>query len=69
MVQNSSQIKTHKVDEQEYAITYMLFILSDKTNPMIKSCEKFMLRTDEEGKWKIVGWELADPESAEFGNE
>lgn len=68
-VQNSSQIKTHKVDGQEYAIAYMLFILSDKTTPMIKSCEKFMLRTDDKGKWKIVGWELADPESAEFGNE
>ena len=68
-VQNSSQIKTHKVDGQEYAITYLLFILSDKTTPLTKSCEKFMLRRDAEGEWKIVGWELADPESVEFGNE
>ena len=67
--QNSSQIKTHEVDGQEYAITYLLFITSDKTSPLTKSCEKFMLRRDIEGKWKIVGWELVDPDSVEFGNE
>ncbi len=68
-VQNSSQIETHKIDGKEYAIAYMLFITSDKISAYTESCEKFMLRKDESGNWKIVGWELADADSVEFGDE
>lgn len=66
-VQNSSQIKTHKVDGEEYAIAYIMFITSDKNAAYTKSCEKFLLRKGTSGDWKIVGWELADPDMVEIG--
>ena len=68
-VQNSSQIKTQKIDGEEYAIAYMLFITSDKSAAYTESCEKFMLKKDGTGDWKIIGWELADPKSVEIGDE
>lgn len=64
--QKSSQVKTYKKDGQEYAVSYMLFITSDKENSYAESYEKFMLRKDASGKWKIVGWELADPNLVEI---
>lgn len=66
-VQNSSQIKTQKVDGEEYAIAYIMFITSDKNAAYTKSCEKFLLRKGTSGDWKIVGWELADPDMVEIG--
>ncbi len=66
-VQNSSQIKTQKMDGQEYAIAHILFITSDKKAAYTKSCERFLLRKDMEGNWKIVGWDLVDPDSVEVG--
>lgn len=64
--QKSSQIKTIVKDGQEYAITYMLFITSDKTTPYVESYEKFLMRKDSSDKWKIIGWELADPTTVEI---
>lgn len=68
-VQKSSQIKTIKKDGQEYAVAYMLFITSDKTASYVESYEKFLMRKDDFGKWKIVGWELADPDTVEIETE
>lgn len=64
--QKSSQAKTYKKDGQEYAVTYLLFITTDKNTPYAESCEKFLLRKDSKDNWKIVGWELADPDSVEI---
>lgn len=68
-VQKSSQIKTYKKDGQEYAIAYLLFITSDKKTAYAESCEKFLLRKETSGNWKIVGWELADADSVEIGED
>lgn len=64
--QKSSQIKIQEMDGQEYAITYLLYITQDKNTSFAESCEKFILRKDANNNWKIVGWELADPESVEI---
>ena len=66
-VQKSSQVKFVKMDNKEYAITYILFMTGDNTSPLIKNCEKFMLRKDSSDNWKIVGWELVDPDTVEIG--
>ncbi len=65
-VQKSSQVKFIEMDNQKYAVSYMLFITGDNTSPLIKTYEKFMLRKDVLGNWKIVGWELVDPGSVEI---
>ncbi len=68
-VQKSSQVEFVEMDNKEYAITYILFMTTDNTSPLIKNCEKFMLRKDASDNWKIVGWELVDPDSVEIGED
>lgn len=68
-VQKSSQVEFVKMDDREYAISYILFLTGDDTAPLIKNCEKFMLRKDASDNWKIVGWELVDPNSVEIGED
>lgn len=67
--EKSSQIKTYKKDGQEYAVAHLLFITTDKNTAYAESCEKFLLRKDSAGNWKIIGWELADPDSVEIGED
>lgn len=64
--QKSSQVKSYEKDNQEYAVSYLLFITSDKDTSYAENYERFMLRKDSFGKWKIVGWELADPNAVEI---
>lgn len=66
-VQKSSQVEFVKMDNKEYAITYILFMTGDNTSPLMKNCEKFLLRKDSFDNWKIVGWELVDPDTVEIG--
>ena len=65
-VQKSSQIKAYESNGKEYAVGYMLFITGDDTTALIKTYEKFMLRKDTNGNWKVVGWDLVDPDSIEI---
>ena len=64
--QKSSQVKTYEKDGREYALTYMLFITSEKTIPYTESYQRFLMRKDTSGKWKIVGWDLVDPDTVEI---
>jgi len=48
-------------DGYEWAKVYCYYSLSDGTR-ILKTSEVFLLRKDEEGHWKIYGWDLADGE-------
>lgn len=43
---------------KKYASTVVAFTLKKGTNTVQESKEKFVLRQDTDGKWKILGWRL-----------
>lgn len=62
-VENASEIEYSENNGKEYATCTVLFLTQEKQKKKSyhKVYEKFMLRQDNEKKWKILGWEQADP--------
>ncbi|MCR5583905.1 MAG: hypothetical protein K6F63_00530 [Lachnospiraceae bacterium] len=59
-LQLESQAEKYKKDGKNMASIVALFVIKDKKG-ITKSYEKFVLREDENGNWKILGWELTEP--------
>lgn len=57
---NSSSVNG-KVDDRECAVIHASFLVQEGDG-YTKSYEQFLLRKDENGKWKILGWELVEPQ-------
>ncbi|SFR73614.1 DUF6715 family protein [Anaeromicropila populeti] len=64
IIEKDSGIDYSIVDEEEYATILAEYSLKVKSS-YEKTVEKFLLRKDSEGSWKIVGWSLADLDEIE----
>lgn len=57
-VDNNSLVKKSKVKGKNYASLSASYLVSSKKSGYSKTYEKFLLREDLDGRWKILGWEL-----------
>lgn len=64
VLEDSGSVEYYTEDGQEYASISVKYYLNDK-NGYGKTYEDFMLRKDEEGRWKIVGWQVTSADSGE----
>lgn len=66
------QMTTWRVQKQSSAVNWQdgdnyfssiiaSFIMNEKEVGYTRTYEEFLLREDEDGRWKIVGWRLTDP--------
>lgn len=66
------QMTTWRVQKQSSAVSWQdgdnhfssiiaSFIMNEKEAGYTRTYEEFLLREDEGGRWKIVGWRLTDP--------
>lgn len=60
-VQKESSVVTWKNGENSFASIVASFIMNEKEQGYTRTFEEFLLREDEAGRWKIVGWRLTDP--------
>lgn len=59
-VQLESQAEKYEVDNKKMASIVGMFVIRDKKG-INRTYEKFILREDEKGNWKILGWDLTEP--------
>ena len=60
-VQKQSSVKTWKDGENSFASIIASYTMNEKEKGFTITYEEFLLREDENGRWKIVGWRLTDP--------
>lgn len=61
IIQDSKDIQYYTKDENSYAIITVLYFTRDKSGAL-KTYEDYLLRKNENGEWKILGWELTQKE-------
>lgn len=64
VIQKSSSVKESTVEGKKYATIIVTYMLREKSD-YVKSYEEFVLREDEDGHWKILGWKLLEPDEVE----
>ena len=57
MIDKNSSVVKQKIKGRQCASLYASYLIQEG-NSYKKSNEQFLLRQDEDGKWKILGWEL-----------
>lgn len=60
-VQKQSSVETWQDGENRFASIIASYTRNAKTEGYTRTYEQFLLREDEKGRWKIVGWRLTDP--------
>ena len=60
-VQKQSSVNTWQSGENHFASIIASYTMSAKGELPTRTYEEFLLREDENGRWKIVGWRLTDP--------
>ena len=60
-VQKQSSVNTWKDGENHFASIVASYTMSAKGESPTRTFEEFLLREDENKRWKIVGWRLTDP--------
>lgn len=60
-VQKESRVETWKSGDNHFSSIIASFTMSEKEKGYSRTFEEFLLREDEKGRWKIVGWRLTDP--------
>ena len=60
-VQKQSSVVTWKDGENHFASIIASYTMNAKTESPTRTFEEFLLREDENKRWKIVGWRLTDP--------
>lgn len=60
-VQKESSVETWQDGENNFARIVASFTMNDKEIGYTRTFEEFLLREDENDRWKIVGWRLTDP--------
>lgn len=60
-VQKQSSVKTWQNGENHFASIVASYTMNAKAESYTRTYEEFLLREDEKGCWKIVGWRLTDP--------
>lgn len=66
VLEESSEVEFYVEDDREYAVISVKYFLHDK-NGFSKTYEDFLMRKDEEGRWKILGWKMT-PASEQDSN-
>ncbi len=59
-LQLESQAEKYTKDSKNMASIVAMFVVKSKTG-LDRTYEKFILREDDKGNWKILGWELTKP--------
>lgn len=60
-VQKQSSVKNWKDGENNFSSIIACYTMNEKGKGYTRTFEEFLLREDEKGRWKIVGWRLTDP--------
>lgn len=60
-VQKESSVETWQDGENNFARIVASFTMNEKEIGYTRTFEEFLLREDENDRWKIVGWRLTDP--------
>jgi len=60
-VQKQSSVKSWWSEENHFSSIVASFTMNAKGEAPTRTFEEFLLREDEAGHWKIVGWRLTDP--------
>ena len=60
-VQKQSSVITWQDGDNHFASIIAGFTMNVKEAGYTRTFEEFLLREDEKGRWKIVGWRLTDP--------
>lgn len=60
-VQKQSSVVTWQDGENHFSSIIASFTMNAKGEGPTRTFEEFLLREDEKGRWKIVGWRLTDP--------
>lgn len=61
----NSEVKYQRMKGKNYAILSAYYRLKTKSSSPVTSCEEFLLRKDEDGYWRILGWELSNGKTKE----
>lgn len=64
-VSKNSEIKYQEMESQNYATLAGYYRIKTKKTNSSTTCEEFLLREDENGKWRILGWELSNGKNVE----
>ena len=67
-VSSSTDVEEFELDGQQYARLYVTYRLRQGTE-YIYTNEVFVMRKDEDGHWKILGWDLLEEEEVESLHE
>lgn len=59
-VSKNSEVVFQKMDSRDYATLSGYYRIKTKKSSPVTTCEEFLLRKDEEGYWRILGWELSN---------
>ncbi|HHT97984.1 MAG TPA: hypothetical protein GXZ90_08845 [Clostridiales bacterium] len=65
---DSDSIETNVIDELEYTTMNVLYRMKDN-KASYSLTEKFILRKDDNGRWKILGWNVVDSKSTNDTSE
>jgi len=60
-VQKQSSVNNWQDGDNNFASIVASYIMNAKDEGYTRTYEEFLLREDENGRWKIVGWRLTDP--------
>lgn len=60
-VQKQSSVETWQEGDNSFASIIACYTMNAKDEGYTRTFEEFLLREDENGRWKIVGWRLTDP--------
>lgn len=60
-VQKQSSVVEWQDGDNHFASIIASYTMSDKETGYTRTFEEFLLREDEKGRWKIVGWRLTEP--------
>lgn len=60
-VQKQSSVESWQSDDNHFSSIVASFTMYTKNEGYTRTYEEFLLREDENGRWKIVGWRLTDP--------
>ena len=60
-VQKQSSVETWQDGDNSFASIVACYTMNAKDEGYTRTFEEFLLREDDKGRWKIVGWRLTDP--------
>lgn len=62
ILENSRDVEYYSVDDMSYCVVTAEYFIRNSSGGFAKTYEDYMLRKDEFGNWKILGWQLTNTE-------